>query len=210
MNQKEFLQKLEIELKVSKFSDYTVRNYCSVNAELLRLTDKLPQEITSDDVKLFFVNQISEKSSATITLYLAAIKFAYLTILGKDITNEIKRPRKEKKIPVVLSKNEIKEIINNISNHKSKLMVSLMYACGFRVSELISLTVDNLDFGNSIGYVKQSKGKKDRMFNIPKYLEDELLDHVANQRKEKQEFLFSGPKGKLSQRKFILMFQLKS
>ena len=75
-----------------------------------------------------------------------------------------------------------------------------MYACGLRVSEIMNLKLDHLDFEDNIGYVRQGKGKKDRKFNIPKFLFSKLKKHVEIQKQNKQEYLFTGPKGKMSTR----------
>ena len=97
-----------------------------------------------------------------------------------------------------MSKDEVKRLLNAITNDKSKLMVSLMYACGFRVSELTNLKLRDLDFNEKIGYVRQAKGKKDRIFNIPTFLFKQLQEHVGKQKEG--EYLFVGPKGRLSSR----------
>jgi len=72
--------------------------------------------------------------------------------------------------------------------------------CGFRVSELLNLKVNDLDFEENIGYVRQAKGKKDRIFNIPLFLRKELQKQVKKQQEDNQEFLFTGMKGRLSDR----------
>jgi len=77
-------------------------------------------------------------------------------------------------------------------------MISLLYACGFRVSELINLKKENLDFNEKVGYVKQGKGRKDRIFNIPEFLFSKLKNYVD--KKENSNYVFSGRKGKLSER----------
>ena len=79
-------------------------------------------------------------------------------------------------------------------------MASLMYACGFRVSELANLKIDNLNFTEKIGFIRQAKGKKDRIFNIPDFLINDLKLHINSQEKEKEEYVFTGKKGKLSTR----------
>ena len=200
METKDFLKKLEVELKISKNSDYTIRNYTKSNKQLLSFTNKQPENITKDDVKLYIAENLSERASTSIILFLAAIKYAYLNILKNDITASIKRPKREKKMPTVLTKDEVKKLIKSIENKKSKLMVSLMYACGLRVSETVNLKVDHLDFEDNIGHVRQGKGKKDRIFNIPKFLFSKLKKHVKQQKENKQEYLFTGPKGKMSTR----------
>ncbi len=200
MKKEEFLEKLCVELKISKNSNYTLRNYFRANASLLDFVKKNPEQITIDDVKLFMSEKLTEQAASTIIVFLSALRFAYSSILGKDITASIKRPKREKKLPAVLTKDELKRLLNEIPTKKSKLMVSLAYACGFRVSELINLKVNDLDFDEMIGYVRQAKGKKDRVFNIPKFLLRFLKRQVQKQQEANQEHLFSGPKGKLTDR----------
>lgn len=195
-----FLQKLHTELKISKNSNYTIRNYLRANQELLNFTKKSPDNITTDDVKSYMAEKLTEQASSTIIVFLSAIRYAFSTILEKDITINIKRPKRERKIPDVLTKDELKKLLNAIPTKKSKLMVSLTYACGFRVSELINLKLNDLDFEEMTGHVRQAKGKKDRIFNIPKFLLKLLKKQVTKQRENNQEYLFSGPKGKLTDR----------
>ncbi len=200
MNKLEFLKKLEIELKISKNSKYTLRNYLDSNKKLFEFCNKEPEGINIDDVKSYLVEKLDNKSSSSTILFLAAIKYSYETILKKDITLGIKRPKKERRIPTVLTKQEIKDLINSIHNLKSKLMIRLMYACGLRVSELVNLKINNLHFIEKTGYVKQGKGKKDRAFNIPDSLIEDLKKQVEQQKSMNQEYLFSGPKSYLTPR----------
>ncbi len=200
MNKEEFLKKIEVELKISQNSDYTIRNYLLANSGLLDFVKKMPDEITVDDVKAFMAAKLTNKSASYSILFLAAVKYAYSNILKKDITLEIRRPKKEKRIPIVLSKGEVKRLIGSLSNKKSMMMISLLYACGFRVSELVNLKPGDLDFNERIGHVRQAKGKKDRIFNIPSLLFEDLKEHADLQKQQGKEFLFIGPKGKLSAR----------
>ena len=194
------MKKLEVELKISKNSDYTVRNYLIANESLIDFLKKEPDKIEKDDVKMFMSDNLTNKASSSVILFLAAIKYAYSNILEKDITIGIKRPKKERKIPSVLTKEEVKNLINSLNNEKSKLMISLIYAGGFRVSELVNLKINNLDFNEKIGHLRQAKGRKDRIFNIPDFLFDSLKKQVESQKALNQEYLFSGPNGKLSAR----------
>lgn len=200
MQKEEFLKKTETELKISKNSNSTIKNYTFFNKKLLDFANKTPDETTIDDVKSFMAENLTDKAASTIVLFLAAIKYAYFNILKKDITQGIKRPKKESKIPVVLTKEEVKKLINSITNKKSKLMISLVYACGFRVSELVNLKLIDLDFNEKTGHARQAKGRKDRVFNIPDFLINELKEQAEQQKQAHQTFLFSGPKGRLSTR----------
>lgn len=200
MEKEEFLEKIRVELKISKNSQYTIRNYLNANNSLLSFTNKSPKEITEDDVKLFLAEKLSDRAATSIILFLSAIKYAYSNILKSDPTISIKRPKREKKIPTVLTKNEVKKLLSNCETKKSKLMISLLYASGLRVSEIINLKVEDLIFEEKIGFVRQAKGRKDRIFNIPEFLAKDLQKQTKLQKKNNQEHLFSGPKGRLSTR----------
>ncbi|MFA4960691.1 MAG: site-specific tyrosine recombinase/integron integrase [Candidatus Pacearchaeota archaeon] len=210
MNSEDFLKKIEVELKISKNSPFTIRNYIQSNKKFLEFINKEPSQISTDDVKIFMSEKLSNSSSNSTILFLAAIKYSYLTIFQKDITQTIKRPQKEKKIPTTLSKEEIKKIFKIMTNRKSKLMASLMYACGFRVSELVNLKINDLNFYEKIGYVRQSKGKKDRIFNIPDFLLEDLEIQAASQKNNNKEYLFTGKNGKLSTRNIQKIISIAS
>ncbi len=185
MKKEEFLEKIRIELKISKNSNYTIRNYLRANSDLLEFCNKSPEDVKEEDVKAFMAKKLSESSSSSIIVFLSALRYAYSNILKKDVTTGIKRPKREKRIPSVLTKEEVKRLINAIPTKKSKLMISMIYACGFRVSELINLKVNNLNFEEIIGHVIQAKGKKDRIFNIPHFL-------LKNLKKQENDIFF-GP-----------------
>jgi len=202
MNSSDFLHKLEIELKISKNSPNTIKGYIMRNKELIDFIKKEPEIISEEDVKYYLAENLSNNAASSIIQFLAAIRYSYQTIFKKDITLGIRRPKKEKKIPIILTKEEVSKLFQVLTNKKSKLMVSLLYACGLRVSELSNLRTKDLFFDEKVGYVKQAKGRKDRMFNIPDFLFQDLKDQVEKQKANSQEHLFSGNKGKLSSRNF--------
>jgi len=207
MTPAEFLKKLNIELRISKNSEYTLRNYVDCNRKFLEYIKKSPEDVNEDDLKSYLAENLSKSSSSTIIIFLSALKYAFSNILKKDITYGIKRPKKEKRIPSVLTKEEVKRLMDSIVSKKSKLMISFIYACGFRVSELVNLKIKDLNFEEKIGKVTQGKGKKDRMFNIPEFLIGDLKNQIEMQKKFNQEYLFTGPKGKLSPRNIQKIIQ---
>lgn len=207
MTPEDFLKKLEVELKISKNSEYTLRNYIDCNRKFLEYSKKNPESITEDNVKSYIAEILSKVSSSTLIIFLSALRYSFSNILHKDITLNIKRPKKEKKIPTVLTKEEVKKLISSIVSKKSRLMISFMYACGFRVSELVNLKVKDLNFEEKIGNVRQGKGKKDRVFNIPEFILEDLKNQVELQKKINQEYLFTGPNDKLSSRNLQKMVQ---
>lgn len=119
MNNEEFLKRVETELKISKNSPYTIRNYLLYNSSLLKFSGKSPEQITEEDVKYYIASNFSEKSSSSVILFLSAIKYSFLNIFKRDITSGIKRPKKETRIPAVLSREEVKKLINSCNNKKA-------------------------------------------------------------------------------------------
>jgi len=174
MNSQEFLKHLETEIKISKLSPYTLRNYLDSNKQLLRHSKKQPDQIEQQDIKNFLADEMTNKSSSSTILFLAAIKFAYSSLLGKDPTTRIKRPKNEKRIPIVLTKQEINELIKATGTIKSKLIIQLLYSSGLRVSEIVNLKPIDINFSENIGFVRQGKGKKDRLFIISEKLSKKL------------------------------------
>ncbi|MDA3837080.1 MAG: tyrosine-type recombinase/integrase [Nanoarchaeota archaeon] len=196
MNKQEFLKKLEIELKIAKNSAHTLKNYIRLNSQLLDYINKEPEQITEDDVKLYIADNLSERSAISIIMFLSAVKYAYTSITKVDPTAHIRRPKREKRLPVVLTKAEIFALLEALNNKKSRMMISLVYATGMRVSEITNLKINELDFDDKIGHVRQGKGKKDRIFNIPLFLISKLKRYSEIQKEFGETYMFSGRNGK--------------
>ena len=174
----EFLKQLETEIKISKLSDYTLKNYLDFNRKLLVHAKKLPKEIDSNDVKYFMADKMEDRAAASVIVFLASIRFAYTNVLGKDPTAGVKRPKREKKIPQVLTKKEVFQLIDSAQTLKSNLIIQLLYSSGLRVSEIVNLRKQDLDFNENMGWVREGKGKKDRMFIFSKKLSKKLQKFI--------------------------------
>lgn len=189
MNHQEFLKNLETEIKISKLSPYTLRNYVLFNKQLLEHSRKLPSEINQQDIKNFLADKMTERASSSNILFLASIKFAHINIFQKDPTAGIKRPKAEKKIPCVLTKQEVLDLFEATETLKTKLILQLLYSSGLRVSEIVNLKSVDLDFSENTGWVREGKGKKDRMFILSKKLSNKLQNFIKKH--EDWNYLFS-------------------
>ena len=178
MDSNEFLKRLETEIKISKLSPYTLKNYLNSNKLLLKHANKQPEQIEQQDVKYFLADNMTERASSSIILFLASIRFAYTNVLEKDPTTGVKRPKKQKKIPQVLTKQEVLKLIDSTQTIKSNLILQLLYSSGLRVSEIVNLKPVDLDFNENTGWVRQGKGKKDRMFIFSKKLSKKLQKFI--------------------------------
>jgi integrase/recombinase XerD len=192
MEKEEFLKKLETEIKISKLSPLTLKNYLDFNKKLIDFSKKSPSDVNEQDIKFFLAEKLSDRASSTTILFLSSIKFAYSNLLNKDPTQGIKRPKKEKQIPIVLTKQEVNELINHTETQKSKLILQLLYSSGLRVSELVNLRKENLDLNENRGWVRAGKGKKDRMFIFSEKLGKKLKKFIDKH--EDYKYLFSKDK----------------
>jgi integrase/recombinase XerD len=155
---------LRKELVSRKYSYKTVKGYLYYNRDFINFIDKKPSQINDSDIKDYLLHLAEEKKSATSTLNQAinALKFYYGTMLKKKFLYEIKRPRKDKKLPVVLSKEEVAKILSTVDNVKHKAILMLVYSAGLRVGELVRLKPEDVDSKRMLIHVKGAKGRKDR------------------------------------------------
>jgi len=192
------LQKLETELKLRAFSPRTIQSYLFYNKKFLEFIKKGPEQINEDDIKSYIVSLMERDiSPKSIILIKSALKFFYDEILKKNIVN-IKSPKVPKKLPVVLTREEVKRLIDSIENEKHRLIVALLYSSGLRLSELVNLKVGDIDLKEKIGWVRSGKGAKDRLFIIPNALMDDLKRHFR--RRTETDYIFEGYKGAMSPR----------
>ncbi|MFH1508891.1 MAG: tyrosine-type recombinase/integrase [bacterium] len=133
------------------------------------------------------------QSPQTINLALNAIKFFYAEVLRSPQSIDLKFAKRSKKLPIVLSRSEIHKIILATTNPKYRLMISLGYACGLRVSEVVDLRVADLDINELIVHLKEAKGKKDRISVLPQKLQNDLRNLIAG--RKANEFVFASNRG---------------
>lgn len=174
--------RLAQEMRIRNFSPKTIQAYLYYNKELLRFASKDVREIEKQDIRDYIDCLFnSGRSSSTVNLAINAFKFYYEGALHRRFFVpgfSVKRPKSEKKLPVVLSKNEVVMMINSLDNIKHKLMIQILFGSGLRVSEVVNLKINDIDFIRKIITIRQGKGAKDRITivsgqtlnNIEKYL----------------------------------------
>jgi len=163
-------------MRSKRYSESTVTTYSeALKSFLVFYRHKPIAEITNDDVIVYnneyiLKNNLSASYQNQIT---NAIKLFFQTIRDtKMMVDKIHRPKRAKVLPNVLSKEEVKLILNAHSNIKHKMMLSLIYSCGLRCGELLALQPVHIDSNRNIVLLKNAKGKKDRIVPLsPKILE---------------------------------------
>jgi integrase/recombinase XerD len=126
---------------------------------------------------------------SSIATAIASLKFYYEEILEMDIFSKIKIPKQEKKLPTVLTKEEIKNMIAVLPKLKHKLLIEFLYSSGLRVSECVNIKIQDLNLENNTGRVIQGKGKKDRNIILSKKLIEHIKEYI-NIRKNQSDYLF--------------------
>jgi integrase/recombinase XerD len=171
----ESMQQFEYWLKSKRYSANTIKTYLeALKSFLLFYNSKPIEDITNEDIIIYNNDFIlkNKLSSSYQNQIVNAVKLFFRTIENKLMNEELlHRPRTEKKLPNVLSKEEVKAILNALSNLKHKTMLSLIYSCGLRRSELLKLKPNDIDSKRNIIIVRAAKGKKDRI--VP--LSDKIL-----------------------------------
>lgn len=157
-------------LEQRRYSENTVRNYVEGISAFLRFHhQKSPGEITIKDLEEFNHRYILRKgySGSYQNVVVNAVKLFFRTLERREMKiEEIERPRKEEHLPNVLSKKEVKDILGAPVNLKHRVMLSLIYACGLRRSELLELKPEDVESQRGLLIIRQSKGNKDRVVPI--------------------------------------------
>jgi len=169
MNTSEHTTKFIQEMNRRNYSKNTIDNYVScLNVFFSTVKKDHPKNINESDIKEFLSSCIKVNTQRN---YQGAIKKFYEICLNqKHKFKNIPYARVEKKLPIVLSQDEVQRMFNVCDNLKHKLILSILYACGLRVSELINLKWSNIDRSRMIINIQKGKGNKDRHVMLPQNL----------------------------------------
>jgi site-specific recombinase XerD len=174
-----------------RFSPRTIETYQECLEIFFRQNPKPVNEITKKDVREFLENLIeNDRAGGTIHVYLNAIKFYFEEILGRNFRLDIKYCKRPTVLPEVLTKEETTQVIGVIKNSKHKLMISLLYGAGLRVSELLNLKVKEINFENKYGFIRHGKGNKDRIFILPDSILLQLRELIKFGNLSVEDFMF--------------------
>jgi integrase/recombinase XerD len=164
-----------------RYSPNTIKTYKEALEIFFRFfQNRALESLTIEDIIDFNNDYILKKnlSASYQNQVINAIKLFYRNRFKRAMEVDfIQRPRREKRLPNVLSKKEIKAILEAPTNLKHRAMISLIYACGLRRSELLNLTLKDILSDRNLLFIRQSKGKKDRVVPISMKLIAMLRDY---------------------------------
>ncbi|MBI2145731.1 tyrosine-type recombinase/integrase [Candidatus Woesearchaeota archaeon] len=181
-------------------SKNTLATYSHCVEKFFRICRKNPYELRKQDILEFMDKMIEQNVPGnTLNVQINALKFFYQEVLHRRLTINLPIQKVPRRLPHFLEKEDVIQLLAQITNPKHKLMITLLYGTGMRVSELVHLKVKDFFFLAGYGWVRQGKGKKDRLFIIPEILHEELMEYIKQQNLADEDWLFSSWKSRPQQ-----------
>lgn len=170
-NNPEFAQLHETfkrEIKLQGKSPKTIDSYARSLRRLLTYFDCHPQELTQDDLKLYFEDLVTSRSWSVVRVDRWGLRLFWERILKKEWHwPDIVRPPKTKKLPDILTIEEVDHIMATLDKFRYRTCLFTIYSLGLRLSEGVNLNVEDIDSPRMLVHVRNAKGNKDRMVPLP-------------------------------------------
>lgn len=193
----EALKKMGQELIVAGYSPKTREAYNIYAKDFFSVVRKKPEDVERADIITYLAEMKEKRNSAnnTMSLALAALRYLFSHIVRKNVFDDIKNPKKGNKLPTVLSMDEVRSLIKATPFGRDRLIVEFLYSSGVRVSEAVSMKVNELNLKERIANVRGGKGNKDRII-ILSHNWISGLKRYLKRKKITCEFVFSKKNGK--------------
>ena len=178
-------QRMIEDMQLRGLSPHTQRAYVHVVRELAAYYHRAPDQISEEELRAYFLYLRNEKqlSRSSCTVAVCGIKFFYEYTLKRDWpVFELIRPAKEKKIPVVLSIEEVQQILSCVHKPHYRVCLNTIYACGLRISEGVGLQVREIDSARMQLHIRLGKGNKDRCVPLPGQILEQLRQFWVSHR----------------------------
>jgi integrase/recombinase XerD len=163
-------QRLIEDLQLKGMSERTQQMYVRAVRQLAEHYHKPPDQISDEELRQYFlyVKNVKHWSRSGTTIALCGLKFFYQHTLQRSLTTlQLVRPPREKKLPVVLSREEVRQILSQVRLLRYRACLTTIYACGLRLQEGTHLQVTDMDSARSLIHVHRGKGGKDRYVPLP-------------------------------------------
>ncbi|MCC5940635.1 MAG: integron integrase [Balneolaceae bacterium] len=182
MAKSKLLQKLRMEIRRRNYSNNTEKSYCNWVVQYVRFHQvKHPAKMGEKEIIKFLNHLANDRrvAASTQNQALSALVFLYEHILKMPVgtLHQLKRAKKPKRLPVVLSEKEAKSILNQMSGVQ-KLVLGLIYGSGLRVTEALRIRINDIDFDYKQITVRNGKGLKDRVTILPDSIIPKLKEHI--------------------------------
>tara|TARA_R110002049_G_scaffold305056_3_gene501114 strand:- start:74974 stop:76836 length:1863 start_codon:yes stop_codon:yes gene_type:complete len=164
----EFMRVVVRELRIRNYRPHTVSSYRSAVESFLRWSGRMPHQIDREMVREYLEYLVdSENGASMLSVHLAAIRTVFDKFCFLDVTLGLQTPRRGKRRPVILSKNEVTRLLQAAVSYRDKLLLGLAYATGMRVSEVVRLMWRDIDLDRNVISIRHGKGDADRQVSLP-------------------------------------------
>ena len=184
-------------LQGKRFSENTVKVYSGFIVDFLRYTDHKPcEDLNAEDVRLFIqwtIGTLNYSVSTHRQIVSGFRHFAHFYPSCSIDPEKIFMPKKDRKLPVVLSKQEILILLQVTKNLKHRTVIAMLYGCGLRIGELIHLELCCFDFNRKQLHIKNGKGRKERYVTLPESMYPLIKNYYATYRPK--QYFIENPKG---------------
>lgn len=164
-------QRMIQDMQLRGMSERTQESYVFAVRKLAEHFFKSPNQITEDELREYFLylKNVKKYSKSATNIALCGIKFFFTYTLKREWTTlKFVRPEKEKKLPVVLTRDEVKNILNNVKLDRHRICLKTIYSLGLRLGEGTHLKIADIDSKRMFVHIKNAKGNKDRYIPLPK------------------------------------------
>ena len=178
-------QRMIEDMQLRGLSEKTQKIYVHAVQQLAEHYGKSPDKIGEEDIRQYFLylKKIRQIAPSTIRVALGGIKFFYQKTLRRDLkTLDLVRPGQGKRLPVVLSTTEVRQILGHIRRLHYRVCLSTIYACGLRIQEGTHLRIEDIDSNRMLIHVRHTKGDKNRYVPLPQRILDILRRYWATHR----------------------------
>jgi integrase/recombinase XerD len=172
------------DLRLKNFSAATIKVYVHSVAQFARHYGRSPEKLSQAEVRAYLVQAIERGlSRATCVVMRNALRHLFTDMLGRpDCVEKLPRPKRERRLPEVLSREEVRRLFSVVTNLKQKALFLVAYDSGLRLSEIRQLRVADIDSQRMVLRVRQGKGKKDRYARLTPQLLAVLRDYWRAER----------------------------
>ena len=185
---------LRQELKLRNYSFKTLKSYRSCIRTFVRyFSPKHPRDVSNDEIRTFLLHLIEEEhwEASSVNQMFNALRFLYVELYKMPfVLNNIPRPKKERKLPDVLSRDEVKRLFKVVPNPKHRMVLMIAYSAGLRIGEVTRLRPEDIDRERRMIHIRGAKGKKDRYTMLSEKFMNELTNYLSVFRPVK--YLFEG------------------
>jgi len=207
---KSLITAMEEELKLKGYSFKTRKVYVNHIKRFASYIMKDLDEVSNEEIRIYAIFLLEEKgaSHSYVNQVISSMKFLFNKVLKQsELIESFSRPKREKRLPVVLSFQEVTKILTALNNEKHKTILFIIYSAGLRVGEVVKLKTDDIDSERMLIHIVQGKGRKDRFTVLSQITLKQLRKYFRLYKPEVWLFPGQNNKGHITERTVEKIFK---